>query len=92
MKGFLTAVASLLSLIVTAGVALACVLVLAGPHSDILPSWLQSVVFILGWAAVIGVPIAVGRFTWRRLHQSGVAQQAVGLTTNVESRAQRTER
>jgi len=76
MKGFITVVATLLSLIVTAGVALGCVLVLAGPHSDILPSWLQGVVFVFGWAAVIAVPITVGRFTWRRLHQAGVAQQA----------------
>lgn len=71
MKVLLTAVASLISLVITAGVALACVLVLAGPHSDILPTWLQVVVFILGWVAVIGVPVGVGRFTWRRLHRTG---------------------
>ena len=70
-KVLLTALAALISLVVTAGVALACVLVLAGPHSDILPSWLQVVVFILGWVAVIGVPIAAGAFTWRRLHRTG---------------------
>ena len=75
MKAFITAMASLFSLIVIAGVAAVCVLFLAGPHSDILPSWLQVVVIILGWIAVIGVPIAVGAFTWRRLHQTSVIQQ-----------------
>jgi hypothetical protein len=75
MKGLLTAVVVLLSLVFTAGVALAVVLVFAGPHSDILPSWLQIVVGALGWLAVIAVPIVVGKATWRRLHRNGVAQQ-----------------
>ena len=74
MKHLVTAVAVLISIVVTAGVALAVVLVFAGPHSDILPAWLQGVVFVLGWAAVIAVPILVGKTTWRHLNR-GVAQQ-----------------
>jgi hypothetical protein len=75
MKGLLTAVAVLVSFVLTAGIALALVLVFAGPHSDILPKWSQWVVVVLGWVTVIGVPFIAGRSTWRRLHRGGVARE-----------------
>ncbi len=76
MKRLLTTLAILFSFVATAGVALVIVLVFAGPHSDILPSWLQPVVVVLGWVAVIAIPALVGRAIWRRLNRN-VAQQGV---------------
>jgi hypothetical protein len=40
--------------------------VLAGPHSSILPSAVQPAVWLLGWAAVLLVPALVARMAWRR--------------------------
>ena len=68
MKVLITVAASLISLAVAAGLALVFVLVLAGPHSDILPSWLRPAVFVLAWMAVVAVPFIVGRSIWRRMH------------------------
>jgi hypothetical protein len=66
--------AAVASLVVTAGVGFVVVIVFAGPHSDILPSWLQVIVFAAAWIAVIAIPTLVARATWRRLHVG--AQQA----------------
>jgi hypothetical protein len=43
------------------------VMLLAGPHSDLLPSALQPVVLLSGWAAVVGVPAWCARALFRRL-------------------------
>jgi hypothetical protein len=43
------------------------VMLLAGPHSDILPGVLQPVVLLAGWAAVVGVPAWCARGLFRRL-------------------------
>ena len=67
MRYLWTAGAFLLALVVVGAVALVAVVVLAGPHSDMLPQWLQVVVFILGWVAVLGVPGYVARKVWLRL-------------------------
>lgn len=67
MRYVLTAAAFLLALALVAVVAFVAVIVLAGPHSDMLPQWLQVVVFILGWVAVLGVPGYVARKVWRQL-------------------------
>ncbi|HET9270241.1 MAG TPA: hypothetical protein VFO31_18825 [Vicinamibacterales bacterium] len=39
---------------------------LAGPHSSMLPSAVQPAVWLLGWAAVLLVPVLVARMAWRR--------------------------
>jgi hypothetical protein len=41
-------------------------LMLAGPHSDLLPNALQSPAFILCIAVLIGVPAWLARAVWRR--------------------------
>jgi hypothetical protein len=43
------------------------VMLLAGPHSDLLPATLQPVVLLAGWAAVVGVPAWCARALFRRL-------------------------
>ena len=47
--------------------AFVIVLLVAGPHTGLLPQWLEAVVLALGWAAVIVVPIMAARAAWRRL-------------------------
>jgi|GEM_PF-2918154 len=44
----------------------ACALVLAGPHSSLLPGALQPVVLILCWAGVLVLPFAAAWLVWRR--------------------------
>lgn len=66
-KWLLTLLAFVGTLVVTAAIAFVVVIVFAGPHSDLLPSFLQPVVFIAGWLAVLGVPFIAARATWRRL-------------------------
>jgi membrane protein implicated in regulation of membrane protease activity len=41
-------------------------ILLAGPHSDMLPSLLQPPVLLLGWAIFLVAPIWIARRVWRR--------------------------
>lgn len=61
-----TLVAYVVALGLIAAVAVVAILVLAGPHSDLLPAPLQSVVVGLGWLSVLALPIVVARRVWRR--------------------------
>ena len=54
------------TLLAVAGLALAVVIVFAGPHSDMLPAPLQIVVYVAGWAAILVVPFLAARAVWRR--------------------------
>jgi hypothetical protein len=57
-------------LMATAALAPVCffvVLILAGPHSDILPGFMGGPMLILGWLTLLGVLIWLGRLVWRRL-------------------------
>jgi hypothetical protein len=42
------------------------VLVLAGPHSSVLPARVQPVVLLLGSAVFLVVPLLAARVVWRR--------------------------
>jgi len=42
------------------------VILLAGPHSSVLPTPLQAPAMILGWALFFGTPVLVARTVWRR--------------------------
>ena len=42
------------------------VIVLAGPHSDLLPAAAQAVVLIVGWLVVLVIPAMAARLVWRR--------------------------
>lgn len=67
MRAGLVAIAAfVLTLIMVAAVIYIPVIWLAGPHSSVLPPALQSVVMLLAWAALIGVPllVAVRAYRW----------------------------
>ncbi|MFZ5724638.1 MAG: hypothetical protein ACOY33_13380 [Pseudomonadota bacterium] len=66
MRILLTILTYLLSLLLVAVVAFGAVIVLAGPHSDLLPGFLQAVVFGLGWLAVLLLPVLAALRVWRR--------------------------
>lgn len=70
MRVLAATVAYALSLAVVAVGAFFVVLVLAGPHSDILPSWAGVIVLALGWLAVLLLPAFASHFVWRRLTPS----------------------
>jgi hypothetical protein len=63
----LTALAYLLVLSILAVATFFAVLVFAGPHSDVLPGWMEPVVLILGWLVVLVVPAGAAAWVWRRL-------------------------
>lgn len=66
MRVLLTVVAYLISFAVLAPALFAVVLVLAGPHSSMLPSSLQPLVVIAGWMTLLVAPVAIARAVWRR--------------------------
>lgn len=70
MKYIATAVVYIVTLAVVAVLSFFTVLVLAGPHAEILPSWLEPVVFVIGWLAVLVLPVLVARLVWRRYGRS----------------------
>ncbi len=67
MKIFLTAMVFFVTLVLMVAVAIALVLVLAGPHGGLLPRSFETLVLVLGWALVLGVPPLTARVAWRRL-------------------------
>jgi hypothetical protein len=54
------------SVAVLAPVCFFVVILLAGPHSSLLPGWLQSAVLLLGWLIVVVAPFLIARAVWRR--------------------------
>ena len=47
------------------------VMILAGPHSSLLPSPLQTAVVLLGWLSVVAVPAWLSLKVFRRFERSG---------------------
>lgn len=70
MKYVATAVAYVASLAVVALISFFTVIVLAGPHAGLLPSWLEPVVLAIGWLAVLVLPVLVARLVWHRFGPS----------------------
>jgi hypothetical protein len=66
MRIIATFLAYLLALAVVACIAFVVVIVLAGPHSGLLPFWLEGVVGAAGWLSVLVLPILLARKVWRR--------------------------
>lgn len=66
MRIIATIVTYLLSLVVIGALTIFIVLVVAGPHSGLLPHWLESVVLGLGWLVILMAPAFVARKVWRR--------------------------
>jgi hypothetical protein len=63
----ITVLAYLGSVLVVGAVTAFVVLVLAGPHSGLLPEPLEVAVGALGWLVVVALPIVAARSVWRRL-------------------------
>lgn len=55
----------------TATVAFIAAWVLAGPHASVLPRWLEPVVWLAGYAAVLVVPVLLALVVFRRLRDRG---------------------
>lgn len=70
MKYLPVVFAYLFALAVTVPLAFFAVLILAGPHSGLLPGWLEAVVLGLGWLAVLLIPPWVAYRVWRRVSHS----------------------
>ena len=66
VRVLLTTVVYLASLAVLAPLLFFAVMILAGPHSSLLPSRLQPAVLVLGWIAWIVLPVLIARTVWRR--------------------------
>lgn len=62
----LTAIACAGCILVLAPVLFVVVMILAGPHSSLLPSSVQPGVLVLGWIVFAVAPILVARAVWRR--------------------------
>lgn len=62
----IAALAYLVSLAVFAPLLFFAVMILAGPHSSMLPSRLQPAVMVLGWVALTVLPVMTARTMWRR--------------------------
>jgi hypothetical protein len=62
----LTLVAWAVSTAVLAPVCFFAVLILAGPHSDLLPGFMGGPMLILGWLIFLGAPIWIARVVWKR--------------------------
>jgi hypothetical protein len=66
MRILLTAIAWLVTTAVLAPVCFFATLVLAGPHSSMLPSFVQPAVLLLGWVVFLAGPVVIARLVWRR--------------------------
>ena len=75
MKILATILAYVVSLVLVAGVAFVVVIVLAGPHSGLLPYWLEGVVGATGWLAVLLLPIMLARKVWRMFGRKASPEQ-----------------
>jgi hypothetical protein len=67
MRFVWTLIIFLLALAITAPVLFFGVLIVAGPHSGLLPHFLEVIVLILGWITLIAFPAWIAQKVWRRL-------------------------
>jgi len=66
VRWILTLLAWLVSVALLAPLCFFAVIGLAGPHGGVLPSHLQPLVLIVGWALILIVPGLIARAVWRR--------------------------
>ena len=66
MRFLWTALAYLLALCIVAPVAFLVVIFLAGPHAGLLPELIEAVVLVIGWAAMLLLPIGAAWKVWQR--------------------------
>ena len=90
MRLILTALAWIVSAAVLAPICFFGAIILAGPHSSMLPSVIQPAVLVFFWIVLLAAPIMAARFVWRRLGRvaATVAVLALSLGTGVTAQAQ----
>lgn len=54
----------LFSLSLVAAAAFIVEIVIAGPHAGLLPQWAEVIVLVLGWLAVLVLPVLASRVIW----------------------------
>ena len=70
MRWLLAFLAWVLSAVIVGPIMFVFVMILAGPHSSVLPSALQPLVLAAGWLVFLGAPVWVARQVWiRRAHR-----------------------
>lgn len=86
----LTALAWVVAAALVAPVCFFGAIILAGPHSSMLPSLIQPAVLLSFWVIFFAAPIALARFVWRRLGRAAAAATvlAVSLAASVAANAQ----
>jgi hypothetical protein len=65
-KWLLAMIVWIVSTAVLAPILFVLVVVLAGPHSSVLPSAIQPAVLFLGWATLLAAPAWIARKVWFR--------------------------
>ena len=70
MAWFLTLLAWLLAVFVLAPACFFMTMLVAGPHSSLLPSFLQPIALLLGWLLFLVGPVWVARVVWARVTRS----------------------
>jgi molybdate transport system substrate-binding protein len=90
MRLILTALAWLVSAAVLAPICFFGAIILAGPHSSMLPSLMQPVVLLYFWVVFLAGPIVLARFAWRRLGRAAATATvfALSLAASVAAHAQ----
>ena len=90
MRLILTALAWIVSAAVLAPICFFGAIILAGPHSSMLPSVIQPAVLLLFWIVFLAVPIVAARLVWRRLGRRAVTAMVfvLSLASSVAAHAQ----
>jgi hypothetical protein len=68
VRWLLAIVTWIVSTAILAPVCFVAVIILAGPHSSMLPSVIQPAVLLAGWIVVLAAPFWAARKVWQRLH------------------------
>jgi hypothetical protein len=74
VKWFVAVAVWLLATAILAPVSFFATIILAGPHSSILPGFLQPVVALLAVAVLLVTPLWLARAAWRRIGRSAVVE------------------
>ena len=74
MRWLFAVVVWLLATAILAPVCFFATIFLAGPHSSILPDFLQPVVALLSLAVLLVTPLWLARAAWRRAGRSAVVE------------------
>jgi hypothetical protein len=65
-RWFFAILAWLMAVAVLGPVMFVVAIVLAGPHSSMLPSAIQPAVLVIGWVVFLAGPVFIARSVWRR--------------------------